>query len=787
MEYRKLALACSLATILAACGGSDSTDTPAPEPTPTPTPPTAPSPTVSGKVADGYLVGATVCLDINDNKACDDDEPSGTSEAGGSFEIEATQEQIDTYPLLVEVTAGVVDEDTGEAIAAPYSLTAPVGYGFVSPLTTMVQNQVELGNSTEDAEAMIQALLDTTQALSEDFIAAQANSELTEEQQAEFAQMHQVAQVTARVMANNLAAVQAAADAANISTDDLLNLIVDSVVESLETIVSEVEAAGDDFDPDTVAESDTVTEATGVNDETLEEQVAQMNAEASAVAANLVEAVSTTGLSWFEGDYYAGELELEYGSFQYDVDTSTTSETNYILIDGELVASDDMYQSLVLTANGWQLIDEAYEISTLGDDGTITLRNKNFPEDTETMMAEEISLEGLNVKLLLEDDDLTWGWHKVLPQDVVFSAEAKAFNVEITQNSDIYSLYQWDDCAEGQQVAGLCNSVWSRKPDFEVGYAFTLDSLISAVAKQNVMDLVGPYVAWAPDERGQEGEGIFAELIQGGVAKFYHTKVSKITGQEIITLFTTGQWRMETIHNTELIVIPLPESVVEFGDNDDDGELLFAEYQGAVRQGDFVAGGSNFDDELLFNKTAKDDIITNIDLTLLDPVTDPSGLQACTAGDSDWDDENDRPDLSTLKTLVEFRGLTSDCRGDNTAVFTEEGVTGSKFKIYEPDGTLETLVEFDANGAGSFTDYNEDGTEDATESFTWSMTDQNEVVLEVTDENDTVALRFYMALIEMSGDYVSVKTYMEESDWSEMDGTGGEVLGEVWKKYLPTD
>ncbi|MCL2916463.1 hypothetical protein L2725_22255 [Shewanella corallii] len=778
MEYRKLALAGSLATVLAACGGSDSTETPTQEPPPTPPP--APSPTLSGKVADGYLVGAKVCLDLNENKTCDDGEPSATSEAGGDFELEATQEQIDSYPLLVEVTADVVDEDTGETVSSPYSLTAPVGYEFVSPLTTMVQSQIDLGNTSEEAEARIQELLDTTQALSEDFIAAQANSELTEEQQTEFAQMHQVAQVTARVMANNLATVQEAADAANISADDLLTLIVDTVVDSLDTIVDEVEAAGDDFDPDAVAESDTVTESTGVDGDTLEDQVDVMNAQANAAAANLVAEVSDTGIFWFDGNYDTDGLYLDYGSIMYDADTTTTTEVEYSLMDGEFVESTNTYKDLVLGEDGWQLVNDQFEITTLGEDGTITLTNKDFPGDSEVLSAEEIALEGLNTKLLLQDHENTWVWHKVIPEAQTFAEGAKAFEIEATTVNDLYSLYYWDDCPEDEMVEGLCNSVWSRTADSEDGPAITLASLISATASDgSIENLVGPYVAWD----GQDN--ILAELVEGGVVNYYLVKWREdSTGQYVQSAhaYGTGTWRQETVSGVTLALMALPDDVIEFGNRDDDGEYLLSEYQGAVRQGDFVPAGTSFDDEVIFNVTAKNDIIDNVDLSLLNPGTEPPALSACTTGDSDWDDENDRPDLSTLKTLTEFRSLTSDCRGDNTAVFTEEGVTGSQYKIYEPDGTLETLVEFDAEGVGSFTDYNEDGTEDATESFTWSMTDQDEVVLEVTDENDTVALRFYMGLVEMSGDYASVKTYMEEADWAEMDGTGGEVLGEVWKK-----
>ncbi len=152
---------------------------------------------MSGKVADGYLVGAKVCLDLNENKLCDDGEPSAISSAGGDFSItDATQEQIDSFPLLVEVTAGVVDEDTGEAITQPYTMTAPVGYEFVSPLTTMVQNEVEQGSELTEAETNLQALLGTSLELSQDYVAQQLNNELEEDVQSEYERLHQVAQVT---------------------------------------------------------------------------------------------------------------------------------------------------------------------------------------------------------------------------------------------------------------------------------------------------------------------------------------------------------------------------------------------------------------------------------------------------------------------------------------------------------------------------------------------------------------------------------------------------------------
>ena len=45
---------------------------------------------LEGVAADGYLVGATICLDLNSNLSCDSGEPSATTGAGGVFSIDAT-------------------------------------------------------------------------------------------------------------------------------------------------------------------------------------------------------------------------------------------------------------------------------------------------------------------------------------------------------------------------------------------------------------------------------------------------------------------------------------------------------------------------------------------------------------------------------------------------------------------------------------------------------------------------------------------------------------------------
>jgi hypothetical protein len=64
---------------LVACGGGGGgSSTASTSATPT---------TLSGKVIDGYIIGATVCLDINSNNKCDAGEPTTTSGENGAWTL----------------------------------------------------------------------------------------------------------------------------------------------------------------------------------------------------------------------------------------------------------------------------------------------------------------------------------------------------------------------------------------------------------------------------------------------------------------------------------------------------------------------------------------------------------------------------------------------------------------------------------------------------------------------------------------------------------------------------
>ena len=68
------ALGLATAALLAACGGGGGSATTGPV-------------TLAGAVIDGYISGATVCLDLNSNGACDAGEPSSTTGTNGRYSL----------------------------------------------------------------------------------------------------------------------------------------------------------------------------------------------------------------------------------------------------------------------------------------------------------------------------------------------------------------------------------------------------------------------------------------------------------------------------------------------------------------------------------------------------------------------------------------------------------------------------------------------------------------------------------------------------------------------------
>ncbi|ELB2918739.1 hypothetical protein AB3A93_000201 [Vibrio parahaemolyticus] len=143
MRMKSVAL-CSIALGLAGCGGSggggvsDSS-----------------SLSVKGKVIDGYIIGATVYLDLNFNNQLDANEPNVVTKEEGGFDlnIPSTYAECSQYvPMVVDVPAGAIDTDFPDTpIESAYKMVIPPKYALstdedlinLTPLTSVIWSEVK--------------------------------------------------------------------------------------------------------------------------------------------------------------------------------------------------------------------------------------------------------------------------------------------------------------------------------------------------------------------------------------------------------------------------------------------------------------------------------------------------------------------------------------------------------------------------------------------------------------------------------------------------------------------
>ena len=121
-------------------------------------------------MVDGAIHKATVCLDKNKNDACDSGEPFAITKADGTANLTVDNADAGQFPILAIIGTDAIDADNGP-VTVPYVMKAPADKpGFVSPLTTMVQNVVEnTGSTSTAAETLVKAQTGINLSLFEDF------------------------------------------------------------------------------------------------------------------------------------------------------------------------------------------------------------------------------------------------------------------------------------------------------------------------------------------------------------------------------------------------------------------------------------------------------------------------------------------------------------------------------------------------------------------------------------------------------------------------------------------
>jgi hypothetical protein len=147
-------LSLTIAALLGGCGGSDSADKTTDPVTPTPT-----TKLLDVRAVDGYLKGAQVWLDINGDYALTEGEPTAITDGTGKASLVVTKiDHPEQYRVLVQAIAKQttdVGDGTGtpKPVAKTFTMAAPAGISTVTPLTTLVAQQMAADAGMTQAQA----------------------------------------------------------------------------------------------------------------------------------------------------------------------------------------------------------------------------------------------------------------------------------------------------------------------------------------------------------------------------------------------------------------------------------------------------------------------------------------------------------------------------------------------------------------------------------------------------------------------------------------------------------
>jgi len=118
---------------------------------------------LNGRVAVGYLSDALVCADLNENWACEADEPLAHSNNDGRFTLHASSGD-EPVTIIAEAVKGVtMDRLTGDPVPHDFTMAAHVDLSkdqqFISPLSTLVVHEMNEGMSYDDAKQEVSDIL----------------------------------------------------------------------------------------------------------------------------------------------------------------------------------------------------------------------------------------------------------------------------------------------------------------------------------------------------------------------------------------------------------------------------------------------------------------------------------------------------------------------------------------------------------------------------------------------------------------------------------------------------
>ncbi|MFT6907444.1 MAG: hypothetical protein ACJAS1_004125 [Oleiphilaceae bacterium] len=591
---------------------------------------------------------------------------------------------------------------------------------------------------------------------------------------------------------------------------------VEAVVERVQQVFEELVSEGS-LDLTVGSLEQMLAAADAKVEEIIEQEISNVVNAATGTAAELI---NGGGLFWYDGEFdqAGGTTDLEVDEIErgyigatgletfteYDFNDENRGWSESEIFDPSTDAAED---DRILTGDGWANSADAYRVVSINDDGTVTIQDATLSLVQEKITAVQVtSLEGRNIEDFMEVS--SGDFSLIIESDKVFEAGAKAYRLGFTSVNDIYNLwFDLDTLSNGnceyrentpEGLGGNCETAGRIVAGQYLESTDALSDLISDAAVEDPSTDDTSFVS-VDISRGDDDNAIVAELVAAEVegndntANFYAYNWNG--GYELLA---SSSWTYQTPaglgEGEKIVVLPIPDEVFAAGEFDsDEHTFIFAEDQGYVRKGNFVAAGevSEEVDDWVFNSTANGNILAAVDFDFLDTLT------VSASSESVWDDAEDElydgiggPQTGTEFTYKAFERSVLLARSSAEGVdhdITADDIAGKTF--YE---NIDESITFNEDGTGVSDDEGE------TYDFTWSINGEGYIINDFGDTEKggyTFAAQDTIAAISdpTSEEGIELKILFQNSLWQQIgpDGESDTLVisanqGEVWSSTWST-
>lgn len=303
---------------------------------------------------------------------------------------------------------------------------------------------------------------------------------------------------------------------------------------------------------------------------------------------------------------------------------------------GFVPEDDDNWRTMVLTSSGWVVTSDVLAVSSLNQDGSITLSNTEAKVDSTNVKASQvINLSGRNIANFFSASSDTRGITSEIDPASTFAEGSLAYRTNLTATNESYVLWYdpgYDSDTNDSTDAPLCfgdiDGDHLPDPVSEFGgncqtpsaYTWTADQTERKdVSNMTSLDqLLSADVA--PGTVGAKLiliNGVGVQLVNDANKTVRYFRLPN-WGFDSPTLIGTGTWAEQDLPNLTVdaaaIIVAVPPRIAKYEFDADEQHIFFTKQNGLIRRGNRTSEGMLVETGfLLLNHTAKDGVMEAFD------------------------------------------------------------------------------------------------------------------------------------------------------------------------------